>query len=359
VSIVSIVLIIIGVALLVFGSDFLVKGASKLATAAGVSSLVIGLTVVAYGTSAPEMAVSTMAAVEGSADIAVGNVVGSNIFNVLIILGLSALIVPLTVHRQLIRLDVPLMIAVSFVLLIMGVDGNIGKIDGILLFGGAVAYTIGLIRMSRRETKAAAGDEVKEKVPAVEMVKSVLLVVIGLVLLVGGSKLLVKGAIDIAIALGVSELVIGLTIVAAGTSMPELATSIMAAIRGERDIAIGNVVGSNIFNILAVLGISGIISPNAIPFAASVMSTDIPIMIIAALLCFPFFITGFKLDRIEAVLFLGMYGAYTALLIGTAQSLSFAEPLRLGIFIGSGLIFAIATIYGIATMRKNKNLLLD
>lgn len=348
----SIGYLIVGVVLLVLGSDFLVKGASKLAAAAGISSLVIGLTVVAYGTSAPEMAVSAMAAFAGNADISVGNVVGSNIFNVFIILGISALIVPLTVNRQLIRLDVPLMIIVSFILVLLSLDGSISKIDGVLLFGGAIVYTIGLIRMSRRETKEATKGTEKEKTTPVELLKSLLFLIVGLVLLVVGSNYLVKGAVQIATALGVSQLIIGLTIVAAGTSMPELATSVTAAIRGERDIAIGNIVGSNIFNILAVLGFSGILSPNAITVASSALVSDLPIMILSALLCFPFFISGMRLGRLEGAVFILLYAAYTAFLAATGTNNPAADPIKYSILlVGSG-VFVLSTIYAIKTHKK-------
>ncbi len=310
-----------GLALLVVGAEALVRGASRLAAAFGIAPLVIGLTVVAYGTSAPEMAVSIMSAYKGEADLAFGNVVGSNIFNVLLILGASALVVPLVVAQQLVRLDVPLMIALSFLVAILGWDGSIGRIDGLLLAAGAVAYTVFLIRQSRREKNAtieaeydeAFGDH--EKPTMLRHVANVAFIAAGLALLILGSRFLVRGAVSIAESLGVSELVIGLTIVAAGTSLPEVATSLIAAFRGERDIAVGNVVGSNIFNILLVLGVAGSVSPSGIPVAAAALRFDLPVMIAVAVACLPVFFTGHVISRWEGAVFLGYYAAYTAYLV--------------------------------------------
>jgi cation:H+ antiporter len=311
-------LLILGLVFLVIGAEALVRGASRLAAAFGISPLVIGLTVVAFGTSSPEMAVSVMSAYEGQADLAVGNVVGSNIFNVLFILGLSAVITPLIVSRQLIRLDVPIMIGVSVLLLLLTLDGNITRLDGILLFAGIIAYTAFQIIQARREKKAAdaAGEGVIEKpTTPLQWLINIGFVIGGLVLLVIGSNWLVDGAIFIAQSLGVSELVIGLTIVAAGTSLPEVATSVIASIRGQRDIAVGNVVGSNIFNILAVLGMSSLVAPESINVAASALRFDIPVMIAVALACLPIFFTGRVIARWEGFVFLAYYVTYTVYLV--------------------------------------------
>lgn len=310
-------LLALGLLLLVAGAELLVRGASRLASAAGISPLVVGLTVVAFGTSAPEMAVSVQSAVAGQTDLAVGNVVGSNIFNVLFILGLSALIVPLVVSRQLIRLDVPLMIAVSFLLILLSLDGEISRLEGAFLFAGIIVYTVFLIRQSRRESAALAVDlpEGYTSGKSSSWVANVAMVIIGLALLVLGARWLVNGAVEIATALGVSELVIGLTIVAAGTSLPELATSVLASIRGERDIAVGNVVGSNIFNILAVLGLSGIVAPRGLTVVESALTFDIPVMIAVAIACLPIFFSGYLIARWEGALFLAFYVAYVAYLV--------------------------------------------
>jgi cation:H+ antiporter len=315
--------LIAGLVLLVWGAELLVRGASRIATAVGISPLVVGLTVVAFGTSSPELAVSVMSAFKGQADLALGNVVGSNIFNVLFILGISAMIVPLIVAQQLVRFDVPVMIGVSILTILLAFDGNIGRLDGILLFAGGVAYTVFLIRQSRKETNAAVkaeyDQEFSEPNPGARW-KNILLVVIGLAALILGSKWLVSSAISIAQHFGVSEMVIGLTIVAAGTSMPEVATSVVAAIRGERDIAVGNVVGSNIFNILCVLGLSSIIAPAGIEVSAVAIRFDIPVMIAIAVACLPVFFTGYVISRWNGIIFLAFYLAYIVYLILTATN---------------------------------------
>ena len=321
-DIVTLGLFIIGLVLLTIGADMLVKGASHLAGSLGISPLIIGLPVVALGTSAPELAVSISSAWQGQADIAVGNVVGSNIFNVLFILGLSAIIIPLAVQQQLIRFDVPIMIAVSVLLLLLSLDHHLSHIDGLILFSGIVAYTLFLIRQSRRDASTDAtltGIDSQEADGQPHWGKNIGYLVIGLVMLVLGSKWLVDGAVMFARGLGVSELIIGLPIVAAGTSLPEVATSITAALRGERDIAVGNVVGSNIFNILCVLGLSSMISPSGIRIADSALQFDIPVMIAVAAACLPIFFAGRIISRGNGALLFGYYIAYTLSLIFMAQ----------------------------------------
>ena len=315
-------LFILGLFCLIGGAELLVRGASRLAAAVGISPLVIGLTVVAFGTSAPELAVSVLSASSGQADIAVGNVVGSNIFNVLFILGISAMITPLVVAQQLVRLEVPLMIGTALLLPLLALDGSLGRIDGLLLFGGILAYTAWSIRCSRKESAAVQEEYAREfgaqtdpDPKARGLWRQLGLIVAGLALLVTGSNWLVDGAVAIARAFGVSELIIGLTIIAAGTSMPEVATSIMASIRGERDIAVGNVVGSNIFNILAVLGLSSLVAPVGVSVSAAAMAFDIPVMIAVSLACLPIFFTGHLIARWEGALFFGLYLAYTSYLI--------------------------------------------
>ena len=314
-----------GLVLLIVGAEALVRGASRLAGAMGVSPLVIGLTVVAFGTSSPELAVSVKSAFAGEAEIAVGNVVGSNIFNVLFILGLSALVIPLVVDQQLIRLDVPLMIAASFVFYGLALDGEISRVDGLLLFSGIVAYTVFLIRQSRKESakiKAEYAQEFGEAPPPVPTtwLVNLGLTAAGVAMLVIGADWLVDGATAIAARLGVSQLVIGLTIIAAGTSLPEAATSVVAALRGERDIAVGNVVGSNLFNLLCVLGAAGAVAPGGLPVSSAALRLDIPVMIAVAVACLPIFFTGRVIARWEGALFLAYYGAYTAyLVLGAAE----------------------------------------
>ena len=329
----SLFLMLAGLVALVIGAELLVRGASHVAIACGISPLIIGLTVVAFGTSAPELAVSMAASLDGRADIAVGNVVGSNIFNVLFILGLSALVVPLTVHQKLVRFDVPLMIAISAAVWLLGHDGTISRLEGSGLFTGLLAYTVWCILIGKRESREvrdeytdAFGDSSSPETVAPEvgrirkLITQLLLIPSGLVLLVFGAEWLVDGATVLARGFGISELVIGLTIVAGGTSLPELATSIVAAFRGERDIAVGNIVGSNLFNILGVLGLSAMVGPRGIPVANQVLQFDIPVMIAVAAACLPIFFTGHQISRWEGSLFLGYYLSYTVALILVATS---------------------------------------
>lgn len=309
-----------GLVSLVIGAEALVRGSSRLARAAGISPLVVGLTVVAFGTSSPEMAVSLSSALGGRADVAVGNVVGSNVFNVLLILGLSAAIAALVVHRSLIRLEVPLLIVVSAVVLGMSLDGRIGRLDGAVLFAGLIAYTGFAVRRSRRES-AAVREEYRTEfgdaagAGAGRIALDLALSAGGLGLLVVGSHWLVTAAISTADALGVSPLVVGLTIVAAGTSLPEVATSVLAALRGERDIAIGNVIGSNLFNLMGVLGLSALIAPGGVAVDPALVRFDIPVMLAAAVACLPILASGARIDRWEGALFLAYYGAWTAYLL--------------------------------------------
>lgn len=315
-DIVTLVKFVAGLVLLVFGAEWLVRGASRLAAGFGISPLVIGLTVVAFGTSSPELAVSLGAAWSGQADMAVGNVVGSNIFNVLFILGASAVITPLLVAQDLVRRDVPLVVAASVVVWLLAADGAIGRFDGILLFLALVAYTWWLVAEARRDGAAPEFDAAELTHPqASSLPKNLGFVVAGLALLVLGSQWLVAGAVQFAQWLGVSEVVIGLTIVAAGTSLPEVATSLLAAIRGQRDIAVGNVVGSNAFNLLGVLGLSGAIAPGGLPVQPSMVTLDLPVMLAAAVACLPLFARGRMIPRWQGVAFLAFYVAYTVYLV--------------------------------------------
>lgn len=325
--------LIVGLVLLVVGAESLVKGASKIAVAIGITPLVVGLTVVAFGTSAPEMAVSVMASLEGNSDICLGNVVGSNIFNVLFILGICALILPLVVAQQLIRLDVPVMIAASLVVMFFGMDGRLAAWEGIVMLILGIVYTVYIIRESKKEKNKEVLKEYQEEYGNVQKAKSkvwlsVVFVIAGLALLILGSRWLVEGAVHIAHLFGVSDLVIGLTIIAAGTSLPEVATSIIATIRGERDIAVGNVVGSNIFNILFILGISAMIGKSGIGVAESARYFDIPVMIAVAVACLPIFFTGRKIERWEGGVFLFYYIAYTVYLVLSSQKHASLEIVR-------------------------------
>jgi cation:H+ antiporter len=314
-----------GLVVLVAGAELLVRGASRLSLRHGISPLVIGLTVVAFGTSSPEMAVSVRSGLAGQADIALGNVVGSNIFNVLAVLGLAALIAPLVVQQQLVRFDVPLVVGLSVVILMMAQDGRIGALDGLLLFGGLIAYTAFLIRQSRREAAAVLAEYAKEFGDAAagwpaRLPVQLACIIGGLGLLALGATWLVDSAVSIARALGISDAVVGLTIVAAGTSFPELATSVVAAMRGERDIAVGNVVGSSVFNLLGILGIAALVTPGGLSVSPALVNFDIPVMIAVAFACLPIFATGHRIARWEGAVFLGYYAVYAGyLILGATQ----------------------------------------
>ncbi len=353
--------LIIGLVLLILGAEVLVRGASRLAAAAGISPLVIGLTVVAFGTSSPELAVSVQSALSGQADIALGNVVGSNIFNVLFILGISALILPLVVAQQLVRLDVPLMIGISVLVLVFALDGRIVRWEGALLFAGVIAYTVFLIRQSRKETSEVKeeyaheyGDGRTRSVGA--WLLNIAFVVGGLALLVLGSRWLVDGSVVIARLFGVSELIIGLTIIAAGTSLPEVATSIIAALRGERDIAVGNVVGSNIFNLLAVLGLTSLLAPAGVGVPPAALAFDIPVMIGVAIATLPIFFTGFRIARWEGALFLTYYIAYILYLLldATQHDALTTYSTAMAFFILPLTTITLATLF-VREMRKMRN----
>jgi cation:H+ antiporter len=310
-------LFLAGLVLLVLGAELLVRGASRLAMVIGLSPLVIGLTVVAYGTSTPELVVSVQAAWAGSTGIAVGNVVGSNILNVLFILGLAALILPLRVAQRLVWWDVPIMIGTGLLLAAMAADGRVSRLEGLLLVAGMAAYTAWVVRLSWRETRQveAEYDEAFGDARRTPGWASALVALVGLALLVAGARWLVDAAVTIARGAGLGETVVGLTIVAAGTSLPEVATSLVAAARGERDIAVGNVVGSNIFNVLAVLGAAALVAADGVAVSPAIYRFDLPVMLAVSLACLPIFFTGHTIARWEGAVFLAYYLAYTAYLI--------------------------------------------
>jgi cation:H+ antiporter len=328
----TLVLFVIGLGVLVGGAEALVRGASRLATVLGVSPLVVGLTVVAFGTSAPELAVGVSSALAGQPDIALGNVVGSNIANVLLVLGLAALVAPVVTGMRVVRRDVPLMIAASVLLWLMALSGQIGRLEGFLLVGGIVAYTAFLVRSSRREASAvreefAAEFGVGSGRGARAVAAHLALAAAGLAMLLVGANWIVDGAVAMATALGIPEIVVGLTIVAIGTSLPEIATSVLAGLRGHRDIAVGNVVGSCLFNILMVLGATAVVSPRPLVVSPSLLAVDLPIMVAAALACLPILYTGLVVDRREAALLLAFYGAYLGYLVLVALEAPAADAL--------------------------------
>lgn len=318
----TILLLLGGFILLIAGAEFLIRGASRLALGLGLSPLIIGLTVVAIGTSSPELAVSLHSCIVGQVDIALGNVIGSNIINVLLILGLSAIITPLAVSRQLIRVDVPIMILVSVVFLLMSLDRLIDLVDGIILFAGAIGYLFFSVYYGLRVTKeektklgslSSAGDEKKDLRRKWYIYCGY--IAAGLAGLILGSNWLVDSAVTIARQLGISEMVIGLTIIAAGTSLPEMATSVIASLKGEQEIAVGNAVGSSILNIVLIVGLSGIFAPEGLTVGANSIRFDLPIMTVVAFACLPVFFSGQKISRWEGVLFLAYYIVYVLFLV--------------------------------------------
>jgi cation:H+ antiporter len=329
----SYLLLVVGLVVLTVGAEILVKNASRLAVIMGISPLVVGLTVVAFGTSAPELVVSLHASMTNKAEVAIGNVIGSNIFNILFILGISALIVPLRVSQQLIRFDVPLMVGLSFLVWALAWNGKIGRIDGFILTSGLIGYIVWSIVQSRREQAAVLAEYeaqygIKNRVSPAGIVLNIILLTVGLGLLILGTRFFVDAAVEIARSWGISELIIGLTIVAVGTSLPEVATSITAAVRGEREIAVGNAVGSNIFNILCVLGISGMVS-DKIMVSDPAFYFDLPIMIAVAIACLPIFFTGQSIARWEGGVFFAYYLAYAAYLILSATKSTIIDEYEL------------------------------
>lgn len=356
-------LIVGGLAVLTLGADWLVRGASRLAAAAGISPLVVGLTVVAFGTSAPELSVSVVSSLQGQTDVALGNVVGSNVLNVLLILGLSAAITPLAVQRQLVRLDLPVLIGVSALVYVMALDLSISRMECAALAAGLAAYLALQVVYGRKEGAAAVAAR-SGRAPDLEgdigqgstspasgrrWGWNLFLTAVGLAFLVMGSRWFVAGAVTLARSFGMSELVIGLTLVALGTSLPEVATSVMAAIKGERDLAVGNVVGSNIFNLLGVLGIAGVLSPAGLPVSAGILGFDLPVMVAVAVACLPVFFTGLSIARWEGVLFLAYYVAYTAYIVLAAAQHA-AAPL-FGLVMLEFVIPLTVVTLGVVAMR--------
>ncbi len=306
--------VVAGLVLLYFGGEWLVKGSARLALRLGLTPLVVGLTVVAFGTSSPELFVSLQAVLAGRGDIAIGNVVGSNIGNIGLILAICALVFPLRVAMQILRVDMPVLLVVSLALCLVLLDGAVARWEAALLLAGLVAYLVFVIRLARREGQPEVRAEFEESMPEPggSLALDLATVVAGLVLLGFGARFLVDGATEIARAVGMSEVVIGLTIVAVGTSLPELSASLVAALRKEGDIAVGNIVGSNLFNILGIVGMAGLVQPFA---AAGIAPLDLIVMIGFALVLLPLMKTGFTIQRWEGALLLAGYVGYLAWLL--------------------------------------------
>lgn len=351
--------LVIGLVCLTLGAEWLVKGASSVAARLGIAPIVIGLTVVAFGTSAPEFAVSVQGALSGNSDVAIGNVVGSNTFNILFVLGLSAVIGSLTIEQRIIKRDIPILMVLSIAIYGLIWNDVVGRLEGVVLFIGIITYTLWLLRGARKaesEKVIAEYEEAMQQVEGETVAKPLYfqigLVVVGLALLILGSRFLVSSATTIAEAFGVSELVIGLTVVAAGTSLPELATSVMAAYRGQRDIAVGNVVGSNIFNLLAVLGASAAVSSDGIAVNRELIRLDYPVMLAATLVLIPICWNGFAIKRWEGALLTAFYIAYVAFLVMDAGDSTAPELFRTMMLIVIPVVMLAFTATGIQGWRK-------
>jgi cation:H+ antiporter len=315
----SIVLIVAGLVVLTVGAELLVRGGASLALRLGVTPLVIGLTVIAFGTGSPEFVVSLEAAIKGSSGIALGNVIGSNISNIALILGCSALIAPMAVKAEILRREMPILMAVTAFLCIMMWDGIISRVDGALLAIGSIAYTIGAYVVSKTKEDAEVEAEYEEAVKPSGRPAwlDAIFILLGLGALIFGANILVSGAIDVANFIGLSEAVIGLTIVAIGTSLPELATSVVASYRGEADISFGNVIGSNVFNILAVLGIAALISPMP---TDGIRSLDIAVFLGSVIVIWAMLGRRYLIDRFEGVILLLGYVIYIVTLLAIEQT---------------------------------------
>jgi cation:H+ antiporter len=292
--------------LLILGAEILVRAAVRLAASLKVRPLIIGLTVVAFGSSAPQMTVSLQATLAGNTDIAVGSVIGSSIFNILVTLGLSALIIPLRVSRQLVRLDIPVMILAGLLVFTLAANEELTPVDGLLLLIALLAY-LGVLHYQTRHSRRPRTLDTVARAP---WLSSVLQMLGGLLILVLAGHLLLGAAVDVAADLGLSERIIGLTLIGVGTSLPCLATSLVAALRGQREIAVGNVIGSNLFNLLGVLGLTALLAPSPLSVSPNALDFDLPVMLGVVVLCLPVFYTGYRVTRAEGLVLLGLYLAY-------------------------------------------------
>lgn len=318
-----------GLAVLIVGAEVMVRGGAEVAVRLGISPIVIGLTVVSIGTSMPELAVGVVAAGDGSGALAVGNIAGTNVVNVLLILGLSALLVPLVLQSRTISFELPIMAAAALLLWALAADGVLSRVDGAVLVLGALAYTVAVIRSARHESHAVVEEFAAELVaeystdePGATATKHrtavyVAMTLGGIAVVVLGADWLVDGAVGMARQFGVSDALIGLTVVAIGTSAPELVTTLVSTIRGDRDIAIGNLIGSSVYNILLILGITCLVPAQGLLLPSSLVTIDIPIMVAVALACIPIFMTGRRVSRLEGGSMVAAYAAYLTFLLVT------------------------------------------
>jgi cation:H+ antiporter len=312
-----------GLGALVVGAEVMVRGSARAASRLGISPIVVGLTVVSIGTSMPELAVGVVAASEGSGALAVGNIAGTNVVNMLFVLGLSALILPLAIEMRTLRFELPVMAAAAILLWVLAANGVLSRVDGLILVIGAIAYTVAVIRASRRERREAVA-EFAEAYPADgtrtnghRTVLDIGMMIAGIAVVVLGAEWLVDAAVGMAREFGVSDALIGLTVVAIGTSAPELVTTVVSTLRGERDIAVGNLLGSSIYNILLILGVTCLVPAHGLELTPALVRIDIPIMVGVTLACIPIFISGRRVGRFEGGAMVGAYVAYLAFLLAT------------------------------------------
>jgi len=314
--------------LLIVGAELLVRAALRLASRLHVRPLIIGLSLVAFGSTAPQLTVSLQAAYQGAPDVAVGSVVGSNIFNILVILGLAALIIPLRVSRQLVRLDIPLMIAASALVYLLAGNAQLGRVEGLLLLLGLLGYLGMLWHQSRHYARTYPAPDAIHTGAGRFWSGALLQVVLGLGLLSLAGHLLLEAAVEVATDLGLSERIIGLTVVAVCTSLPELAAALIAALRGEREIAVGTVIGSNLFNLLAVLGLTALVTPTPLSISPNALDFDLPVMLGVAALTLPVFYSGYRVTRAEGLVFLCLYLAYGLHVVAFATGMPLAGRLE-------------------------------
>lgn len=356
--------VVVGVALLVLGAEALVRGASTLAGRVGIDPIIVGLTVVAVGTSAPELAIGVASAASGDPDLALGNVVGSNIANVLLVLGAAALVRPLAVALAMAKLDLPILVAASFAVWALVADGALSVREAVVLLVGFAAYLGWVVRRVRADRGAGvpteAADDLAEAVEDLEagaarrpVAVLAAMVVVGLVLLAGGSQLLVAGASEIASRLGASELVVGLTVVAVGTSLPELATSLLAARRGHADLAFGNLIGSNLLNLLLVLGATGVLA-GGVAVSGSVLRRDLPAMVLAVCVLLLMTVDGFRIGRIDGGILLVGYVAYVAHLVLEAAAHRALVAVELGALVVVPIVVVAVGVGGYRGLRAGR-----
>ncbi|WP_074886486.1 calcium/sodium antiporter [Pseudomonas graminis] len=320
--------LVCGLLLMIIGAQLSVRAAVALAALLKTRPLFLGLTVVALGSSAPQLAVGLQAAFTDSTDIAVGSVIGSNIFNVLVTLGLSALIIPLRVARQLVRVDLPLMIVATALVAALAWNGELSALDGVVLLLGMAAYLFVVVRQFAHGARHVPRTDLEPRRRIWPLLGRLALMACGLALLTLGSHLLVGAAVSVALDLGLSERVIGLTVIAVATSLPALMTSLVAALRGERDIAVGNIIGSNLFNLLGVLGITALISTGPLSISPNALDFDLPVMLGVAALCVPLFYSGYRITRLEGLLLLGLYAVYGLHIVSFTTGMPLAERLE-------------------------------